>query len=128
MYSIFDFTNATGTSVIKEWAVSEKLQKRDIGQLNQKIDMLRLNGFGLHPNLLSGPIQKQRHVYKLRIHGQRMLRPMLCKGPFSMDGEFTMLIGAIEMNFRLIPDPSLATVNREVLIQSPNRRVLNEGY
>jgi hypothetical protein len=104
------------------------LVKRDIGILNQKLDMLRINGFTLHPNLLAGPIKKQKHIYKLVIHGQRMLRPMLCKGPFQMDTEFTLLLGAIEINSKLDHDPAVATENREILLVDRTRRVPSARY
>lgn len=110
------------------WATDQGLTKRDRGQLNQKADMLQLNGFALHPNLLAGPINKQKHIYKLIVHGQRMLRPMLCKGPFDMDAEFTFLLGAIEINFKLDADPEGATKNREVLLNDRNRRTPHERY
>src|ERR1700678_3481488 len=98
------------------WTQKSGLVKRDIGQLNQKLDMLRINGFSLHPNLLAGPLPKQKHIYKPVIHGQRMLRPMLCKGPVAMESEFTLLLGAIEINFKLDRDPQDATANREALL------------
>jgi hypothetical protein len=110
------------------WATKRCLTKRDRGQLNQKIDMLQLNGFELHPNLLAGPINKQKHIYKLKVHGQIMLRPMLCKGPFNMEAEFTFLSGAVEINSKLDTDPVEATANREILAADQRRRVLHARY
>lgn len=127
-YLVYDFLDANGRSVIAQWIKKSKIITRDIGQLNQKLDMLRLNGFDLHPNLLAGPIKKQKQIYKLVIHGQRMLRPMLCKGPFQMDSEFTLLLGAIEVNFVLDNDPQDATANREILLRDSGRRKLNVRY
>jgi hypothetical protein len=127
-YLVYDFLDANGRSVIAQWIKKSKIITRDIGQLNQKLDMLRLNGFDLHPNLLAGPIKKQKQIYKLVIHGQRMLRPMLCKGPFQMDSEFTLLLGAIEVNFVLDNDPQDATANREILLRNSGRRKLNVRY
>lgn len=127
-FFLYDFTDNRSRSVIAVWIREEGLTKRDIGQLDQKIDMLQMNGFDLHPNLLAGPIKKQKHIYKLVIHGQRMLRPMLCKGPFNMESEFTFLLGAIEVNFRLNRDPSEATSNRETLLADPKRRMPHEQY
>jgi hypothetical protein len=110
------------------WAANRGLTKRDRAQLNLKIDMLELNGFALHPHLLAGPIKKQKHIYKLVIHAQRMLRPMLCKGPFDMNTEFTFLLGAIEINFKLDEDPAQATVNRDIVLADQKRRTLRERY
>lgn len=127
-YELYDFADTRNESVIATWISDCRLQRRDVGQLNQKLDMLRTNGPALHPRLLAGPINRQAHIYKLIIHGQRMLRPMLCKGPFNMEEEYTLLLGAIETNFRLTPDPSAATQNRNVLLADRNRRIPNERY
>jgi hypothetical protein len=127
-YDLFDFVDNRGRNILLEWARDEGLTKRDRGQIDQKIDMLEMNGFALHPNLLVGPINKQKHVYKLVIHGQRMLRPMLCKGPFQMEDEFTFLQGAIEINFKLNRDPADATANRETLLKNPKRRTVHERF
>jgi hypothetical protein len=128
VYALHDFVDNKGRDVMQEWATDQGLTKRDRAQLNQKIDMLQLNGFDLHPRLLAGPINKQKHIYKLIVHGQRMLRPMLCKGPFDMDSEFTFLLGAIEINFKLNHDPATASQNRETLISNPTRRTAHERY
>ncbi len=78
----------------------------------------------LPPKLLAGPIKKTRHIYKLIIHADVMLRPMLCKGPFLMDAEFTLLAGAKEIQGVLTTDPSIAVKHREILLNDPRRRVL----
>jgi len=125
-WNLFDFTSERGDSVIAEWVTEEKLSRRDVGQLNQKLDMLRVAGPTLPPKLLAGPIHK--HVYKLIIHGDRMLRPFLCKGPFSMETEYTLLLGAIEANSKLDRSPSEGEANREILIGNPKRRCSHERY
>jgi hypothetical protein len=125
-WSLFDFTSERGDSIIQEWVASEKLSRRDIGQLNQKLDMLRTAGPSLPPKLLAGPIYK--HVYKLIVHGDRMLRPFLCKGPFDMEGEYTLLLGAIEANSKLDRHPSEAEENRQTIISNPKRRCDHERY
>ena len=127
-FALYDFVDNKGRNVMQLWATKRGISKRDRGQLNQKIDMLQLNGFDLHPNLLAGPINKQKHIYKLIVHGQIMLRPMLCKGPFDMGAEFTFLLGAVEINFKLDADPAEATANRESLLADRRRRVSHEGY
>lgn len=125
-WAIFDFTDENGDSLILEWVVSEKLSRRDVGQLDQKLDMLRTAGPSLPPKLLAGPIHK--HIYKLIIHGDRMLRPFLCKGPFEMELEYTLLLGAIEANWKLDRDPSEAENNRTILIRNPQRRRNHERF
>jgi hypothetical protein len=125
-HSLYDFIDTRGQSVIRNWVRAEKLTGRDIGQLNQKLDMLRMNGMGLQPKLLAGPIAK--HIYKLKIHTDRTFRPMLCKGPFSMETEFTLLLGAIEVNSRLDHDPNDAVSNRGVLLADKTRRIPHARY
>lgn len=127
-FALYDFTDNGGESVLRVWAQDGGLTGRDRGALNQKIDMLEMHGFNLPPKLLAGPINKQRHVYKLIIHADKMLRPMLCKGPFEMDVEFTFLLGAIERNWALDHDPSEATTNRETLIRERARRITHERF
>lgn len=125
-WELFDFTSERGDSLVKEWVAAEKLSRRDVAQLNQKLDMLRVAGPSLPPKLLAGPIYK--HIYKLIIHGDRMLRPFLCKGPFEMENEYTLLLGAIEVNSKLDRHPSEAESNRAILINDPTRRRKHERY
>src|SRR5688572_20208291 len=105
-FRIFEFLNERGHSVIGEWLDAERITKRDRTLLIQKMDMLAMHGSEL-TGLVAGPIASKRnpkvqsHVYKLVIHGDRMLRPMLCKGPLENDAEFTMLLGAIETGGKL---------------------------
>jgi hypothetical protein len=122
-------------SAIGKWLRENDIPDRDRGQLVQKMDMLAMHGMDLPPGLLAGPIKskrepkKQSHIYKLIIHGQRMLRPMLCRGPVDMDGEFTMLIGAIEKDGVLDVDAMDAEVRRQQIISDPhNLRRLNGRY
>jgi hypothetical protein len=125
-WDLYDFADECGNSRLREWIEREKLSRRDIGQLNQKLDMLVVAGPLLPPKLLAGPVYK--HVYKLIIHGERMLRPYLCKGPFNMNTEFTLLLGAIETNWKLDHDPKEAEGNRIILLRDPARRRNHERY
>jgi hypothetical protein len=125
-WKLFDFVTERRVSVIAEWVKSERLSRRDVGQLNQKLDMLQIAGPSLPPKLLAGPIYK--HIYKLILHGDRMLRPFLCKGPVNMEGEYTLLLGAIEANFMLDKNPSEAEDNRDILINNPGRRISHGRY
>jgi len=125
-WDLYDFTSESGGSLLQEWIEQEKLSRRDVGQLNQKLDMLVVAGPSLPPKLLAGPIHK--HIYKLIIHGERMLRPFLCKGPFNMDREFTLLLGAIEADWKLDHDPKEAEGNRLILLGNSARRRHHERY
>src|SRR5580698_9477022 len=112
-WDLYDFTSERGNSLLAEWIHRERLSRRDIGQLSLKLDMLVLAGPSLPPKLFAGPIHK--HIYKLIIHGDRMLRPLLCKGPFDMESEFTLLLGAIEANGKLDHNPAEAEILRQIL-------------
>src|SRR6266853_6050894 len=109
-WRIYEFITERGQSVIGEWLIEKKISERDRGQLVLKMDLLARNGPDLPPRLLAGPIKSKRnpsmqsHIYKLIVHGEKMLRPMRCKGPLEMGEEFTFLLGAIEVNFKLDED------------------------
>ena len=133
-WKIFDAVGRNNVSNIVIWIAKERLTKRDIGQLNQKLDMLEQNGPDLPPGLLAGPIKSKRnkrlpsHIYKLRIFTDRMLRPMLCKGPLDVAKEFTMLLGAIETGNVLDTDAEDAEEVRGAIIANPELRKTHERY
>lgn len=133
-YQIWEFTNARGKSVIHDWLERERITHRERVLLLQKTDDLARHGTTLLTGMLAGPVQSkvdrkiQSHTYKLVVKGDRMLRPMLCKGPFDMENEFTFLLGAIESGGALDHDIAEAERNREILLQDPTRRTLNGRY
>lgn len=133
-WRIYEFTEVNGRSTIGTWLDAEAVSDRDRGQLVQKMDMLALHGTELLNTLLAGPIKSKRnrkmqsHIYKLIVHGEKMLRPILCKGPVVMDEEFTFLLGAIEVNRRLDQDAKDAELRRSILINNPARRIFNGRY
>lgn len=124
----------SGQSAIGVWLTDNCITERDRGQLVQKMDLLAMHGPNLPPGLLAGPIKSKRnprmqsHVYKLKIHGDKMLRPMLCKGPLDMNTEYTILIGAIEVNSKLDVDAEDAEIRRNEIIDNPDRRRINGRY
>ena len=119
-FSLYDFVDEDGESVISSWRSG--LTTRSVARLDSKLHMLEISGPTLGPKLLAGPIKKTRHIYKLIIHADVMLRPMLCKGPFQMETEFTLLVGAKEIQGRLIPGPESAVANRTTLLANGKRR------
>ena len=123
-YTLYDFTDRKGHSIIVPWRAG--LTPRSRGQLDSKLNMLISSGMDLPPKLLAGPIKKTGHIYKLIIHADVMLRPMLCKGPVAMEEEFTLLTGAVEVQGKLIPDPQVAVDNRNTLLGDTKRRVPHE--
>jgi hypothetical protein len=133
-WKIYEYVGTNGRSTIADWLVDKAISERDRGQLLAKMDMLAMHGSELPPGLLAGPIKSKRnrrlqsHTYKLIVHGEKMLRPMLCKGPFDMEHEYTMLLGAIEVNFNLDEDVEDAELRRAEILTNPSRRRLNGRY
>jgi hypothetical protein len=127
--TLWDFLSARGENVILRWVKDARLTTRDRAALNQKLDRLRQMDFDLAigTKLLAGPIEKQRHIYKLVIHGDVMLRPLLCRGPIDPQTEYTLLLGAIERGGRLPRDaPQQADDNRLSVLDDPSRRTPHE--
>jgi hypothetical protein len=129
-YALWDFVSARGENVMLRWAEDGKLSKADRARLDQKLDRLAQTEFALAigTKLLNGPIRKE--IYKLIVHGQVMMRPLLCRGPFQKEMEYTLLIGAIERNWKLRPLTCLeeAAKNRETVIADRNRRRPHERF
>jgi hypothetical protein len=127
-WDVYEFLDNRMRPVIVAWVRKERIQKRARILLDQKIDLLREHGPELPPGLLSsGPIDGG-HIYKLKVKGPVMLRPLLCKGPLAMKEEYTLLQGAIERNDVLPPgDIAQAEANRQVVIGDATRRKLYDG-
>jgi len=121
-FALYDFVGNDPLGEIGGWRGG--LTSRSRGQLDSKITMLAISGMNLPPKLLAGPIKKTRHIYKLVIHADVMLRPMLCKGPFDMETEFTLLLGAVEVQWVLAPDPQQAVDNRNALLADRKKRII----
>lgn len=126
-WTVYEFLDNRNRSVIDVWLRKERVQKKARILLDQKIDLLREYGPDLPPGLLSsGPIDGG-HIYKLKVRGPVMLRPLLCKGPFRMNEEYTLLQGAIERN-DILPSTDVvqAEVNRQGVINDASRRRMYE--
>lgn len=127
-YKLWDFLTARGRSILVEWAKDDRLSKRDKIILNGRIRKLACVDFeqAIGTNLINGPIYKQ--VYKMKMKGDVMLRPMLCRGPFDKEGEYTFLLGAVELNNKL-PEGAAekAQEHREIVLQDKNRRGIHES-
>lgn len=119
---LWDFTDEKGRNVITEWGRQQTT--RDQAKLDQKFDRLAQIDFALASGtkLLVGPIDKQKHIYKMKIRGDVQLRPMLCKGPVDKGNEYTLLIGAIEKGSKLRPSAAEAEKHRAILVSDPRRR------
>lgn len=123
MKKLWDFLDARGKSVIQKWVKDDRLSKRDVAILNQRLDRLQQVDFSLAREMkfLAGPVHK--HIYKLRAKGDIQLRPMLCKGPINNETEYTLLQGAVEKGGKLPKGvQEQAEKNRQTVIDDPSRR------
>ena len=124
-YSLFDYCGADGLNRFKNW--TQTLQSAQRGKLKAKLDMLRLQGNDLFPEVLTGT--DTPGILKLRIKGNVQLRPMLCNGPIDVAKEFTLLLGAIEVGGKLKPNNADKIANlhrREVKADPDHRRIDHE--
>jgi hypothetical protein len=123
---LWTFVSESGRDVLREWANEIRLPTRLRARLDQKLDVLCTQPFAsvIHSSLLAGPIAKQRHIYKLRVNESMALRPLLCKGPLSGEAGYTLLLGAVERDRKLVPGdaPERASRNRELVILDPQHR------
>src|SRR5690348_2430654 len=124
---IYDFSNSRGSSVIQEWADDIRLSKKIRGRFDLKVDLLITSEPELVPKLLAGT--RSGHIKKLKVKGDVQLRPHLCMGPIDHEAECTFLVGAVEKDYKLIPEDVLIQAEscRSILInanltKSPLRR------
>jgi len=124
-WALYDYRDLRGRNLVREWC--ERLQKKDLARMNQRIDILENNGHELCPglglNLHGAP-----HLYKIKVNGNVAARLFFCKGPVEMDVEYTFLLGAFETDDEL-PAGTLETAEayRQEIIRDPkNRRGLHE--
>jgi hypothetical protein len=125
-YELYEFLTTRDRPIIHEWVKQARLTTRDRAALNLRFKRIRQVDFDLaRGTLFNGPIHK--HVYKCVIHGEVMLRPMLCRGPFDLEVDYTLLLGAIERNWKL-PKGAVeqAEQNRDTIIGMPTRRTRHE--
>lgn len=122
-YDLYDYLDATGENQFKLW--TRGLEKIPRAKLKSKIDMLRLHGEDLFPEVLTDtPV---RGIRKIRVKGNVQLRPLLCRGPHG-DAEYTFLIGAKEVGNEFDPKNALETANarKATIAGDKNRRCEHE--
>lgn len=121
---LFDFLTNPDSSkgVVSTW-IAKKYPARQ-GRFRAKLDDLRQHGVGAEETLGYCPHQGDG-IYKLKVKGKPQLRPHLCKGPFDMQGEATLLAGAIEENDELDPPEvqETASKRRDKLIADHRLRI-----
>lgn len=116
-YQLFDFADIKGNR-IQEWAADQP--KAQIGKLNNRLDMLERAEADLVTGLLDGTSEPS--IYKIKIQGNPKLRPMLCRGPVDVHAEFTILLGAREIQWKLVPPATDATKRRNLILAHGNFR------
>jgi len=113
-------------NAIIAWLKDEAVSVAQIAAFQDKIDTLEQSGPDMVPGFISEtPVA--RGIYKMKVKGNKgmkQLRPMCCRGPFG-PSEYTILIGAVEKDGKLIPADvkDRARENLEALRADPTRRV-----
>jgi len=120
LWPVYDFLARRGSNLIKERG--DGLETVERAKLNAKIDLLRMNGADLSPELLSDT--NIPTIKKIRVKGRVAVRLMLCRGPIHVHDEFTLLMGAVEKDRKLIPSNAegIAEERRLVVIATQSRR------
>ncbi|HVC46285.1 MAG TPA: hypothetical protein VND90_03470 [Terracidiphilus sp.] len=123
-WTIFDYVDPVEGNLFKAW--SSCLQKKELAKLNNRLDALSTHGPELIPGILSPT--GLASIFKLKIHGNVQLRPLLCEGPGRGEEAFTLLLGAFEVSNDYVPigAPLIASRMRESLIKDMRRRVIHE--
>ena|SRR3990167_464404 len=124
-YKLYDYLTLEGTNAFNEWA--QGLQVRMRARLDQKIDMLEEHGIGLLPETLTGSDEPSVMKLRVRVDGVQ-LRPLLCRGPSQVSDEFTFLLGAKEVQGKIVPrgGEKLAGIRRKEILRDPGRRTRHE--
>lgn len=125
-WSVYEFLNQRSEGIIAQWIRKERIQKRFIGFLNQKVDLLKRLGPDLPPQLLAS---LGGQIYKLKVRGKVQLRPILCDGPINNGTEYTFLVGCIERGDENDPINAveIAQENRKIILSDNARRRRHDG-
>jgi hypothetical protein len=124
-FRLYDYRDRRGRNDIADWM--RKQEKRQRGQVNLKLDMLQKYGDDVGSNVL---LRMSATIFKLKGKTKGVqLRPMLCKGPVHDQKEFTILIGAVEVDWELRPADIVERAEErreEVIANESERRVVHE--
>lgn len=123
-FALYDYLDIKGSNDFKKWTLS--LGKQARAKLNAKLDMLARHGPGLWPHVLTGT--PTPGIQKLRVKGTVQYRPMLCDGPIQMGSEYTLLLGAKEVQSKFVPVDAdqIADGRKLEIISDITRRVKHE--
>lgn len=121
----FFLHGARRDNIIKAWLKDQSVQQKQVAAFQEKIDTLEQSGPEMVPGFIS-ETSVAKDIYKMKIKGNKglkQLRPMCCRGPFG-EKEYTVLVGAIEKDNKLIPSNAKerAQANLSALKEDPTRR------
>lgn len=119
-YSVFEYVDRTGARPFSEWRDGLDSQQR--ARLANKINILRTGGPDLSSGLLAGT--SSGLIRKLKVQGNVKLRPRLCSGPIHSGSEFSLLVGAVERDWKTVPGNAddLAVQRRAEIVDEPKDR------
>ena len=100
----------------------DSLAVEETAKVDVRIGELQQNGPDLFRASWCAPLGE--HIWKMKIHGKRQLRLMLCKGPVDRNAELTLLYDSIEKDGTLIPGDAVerAVTRMEEIASNPRRR------
>ena len=133
LYDYLDVKDGKRINSIKEWSLS--LQKGHRARLDSKVDLLLNTKYGhesginnLPPKLLTDTADP--NIKEIRVNCDVALRLFLCRGPFSMNREATLLAGAFERDSRYVPSNILdiSDRRRSLLLEDQTRRTPHERF
>ena len=127
-YQLFDYLDSRDRNVMQEWANGLPMSQKDRSRLDLRIDLLKKEGNNLFPKMLQST--RQRHIMEIAVNGRVALRPLLCRGPFAIQDEYTFLFGTVEQNRKYVPRDALnkAEAHRLYLIAHPRKRCKHEEF
>lgn len=122
---IYEYVDGRGWGVISRWR-DQELQAAERTKLEVKIDNLEAASVELVKHLVHGT--PERSIFKLKIKGNRQLRPLLCYGTEDPQSEITFLVAAFEIGNKFDPPNALelAVRRRAEIRDDPGRRGLYE--
>lgn len=105
------YLDGRGSDVIREWIKDVKMPPKAVAKMDTIIGHLQVTKKEhWHPTQIK-PYTGSPGIFELRFSFKNVeYRPLGCFGP--KDGEFTLLIGAIEKDWKLIPASAPETAIR----------------
>lgn len=117
------FLDERDQDVIRQWMTSVKMPMKCQAKMDRWVRYLEVTRPADWSPELIKPLKGHQGIYELRIdHRNVEYRPLGCFGP--NESEFTLLVGAIEKDWKLIPSSAPETAKgRCALIKMAKERV-----